>query len=148
MRALLIMGPTASGKSALALALAELLGGEIVNADSMQVYRELQVLTARPSADDAARVPHALYGHVPGAQAYSAGRYAADAARAIAEKTGRKDAVPEAVVPAEVNDLEVNRLKQDLEPWLRLATRDGFGASARLELESEWRRVVYGSLAR
>ncbi|MFZ3034132.1 MAG: isopentenyl transferase family protein, partial [Parvibaculum sp.] len=55
--AILIAGPTASGKSGLALWLAEKLGGEIVNADSMQVYRELRVLTARPSVEDEARVP-------------------------------------------------------------------------------------------
>ncbi len=84
-RTILIAGPTASGKSGLALALAEKLGGTIINADSMQVYRELRILTARPSAEDEARVPHLLYGHVPAAEAYSAGRYAADAARAIEE---------------------------------------------------------------
>jgi tRNA dimethylallyltransferase len=84
-RPILIAGPTASGKSELALALAERLGGTVVNADSMQVYRELRILTARPSAADAARAPHALYGFVSGAEAYSAGRYAADAASAIAQ---------------------------------------------------------------
>lgn len=84
-RTILIAGPTASGKSALALALAERLGGVVVNADSMQVYRELPILTARPSLEDEARVPHRLYGHVPAADAYSAGRFAADAARALAE---------------------------------------------------------------
>jgi tRNA dimethylallyltransferase len=83
-RPILIAGPTASGKSGLALALAERRGGTVINADSMQVYRELRVLTARPGAEDAARAPHVLYGHVSGAQAYSAGRYAADAAQAIA----------------------------------------------------------------
>ena len=82
---ILIAGPTASGKSGLALALAERLGGTVVNADSMQVYRELRILTARPTAEDEARAPHALYGCVGGAEAYSAGRYAVDAARAIAE---------------------------------------------------------------
>jgi tRNA dimethylallyltransferase len=83
-RAILIAGPTASGKSALALALAERHGGVIMNADSMQVYRELRILTARPSAEDEARVPHALYGFVPASEAYSVGRYMADAARVIA----------------------------------------------------------------
>jgi tRNA dimethylallyltransferase len=84
-RPILIAGPTASGKSGLALALAERLGGTVINADSMQVYRELSILTARPSAGDEARAPHTLYGHVSGAEAYSAGRYAADAASAIAQ---------------------------------------------------------------
>ncbi len=85
---ILIAGPTASGKSAFALALAERVGGTIVNADAMQVYRELRVLTARPSEADEQRVPHLLYGHVPGAQAYSAARYAAEASAAIAEVQG------------------------------------------------------------
>jgi tRNA dimethylallyltransferase len=84
-RPILIAGPTASGKSGLALALAERLGGTVINADSMQVYRELRILTARPTPDDEARAPHALYGFTSGAEAYSAGRYAADAGRAIAE---------------------------------------------------------------
>jgi tRNA dimethylallyltransferase len=84
-RPILIAGPTASGKSGLALDLAERLGGTVINADSMQVYRELSILTARPTAEDEARAPHALYGFVSGGEAYSAGRYAADAARAIAE---------------------------------------------------------------
>jgi tRNA dimethylallyltransferase len=88
---ILIAGPTASGKSALALALAEQLGGTVINADSMQVYRELRVLTARPSCEDEARAPHALYGFVNGSEAYSAARYAADAARAVsaAREEGR-----------------------------------------------------------
>jgi tRNA dimethylallyltransferase len=83
-RAIVIAGPTASGKSQLALALAERLGGSIINADSMQVYRELALLTARPGASELARVPHALYGCVSGREAYSAGRYAGDAASAVA----------------------------------------------------------------
>ena len=84
-RPILIAGPTASGKSELALALAQRLGGTVINADSMQVYRELRILTARPTPEDEARVPHALYGFVSGAEGYSAGRYAADAAKAIGE---------------------------------------------------------------
>jgi tRNA dimethylallyltransferase len=84
-RTILIAGPTASGKSGLALALAERLGGTVINADSMQVYRELRILTARPTPEDEARAPHLLYGFTSGAQAYSAGRYAIDAAKAIAD---------------------------------------------------------------
>jgi tRNA dimethylallyltransferase len=82
--AILIAGPTASGKSRLALALAERHRGLVINADSMQVYSDLRILTARPSPEEEARVPHALYGHVGGDEAYSAGRFLADAARAIA----------------------------------------------------------------
>lgn len=82
---ILIAGPTASGKSAAALALAERHGGSVINADSMQVYRELRVLTARPSAAEMAAVPHRLYGTVPGAEAYSVGRWLDDASVAIEE---------------------------------------------------------------
>ncbi len=81
----LIAGPTASGKSALALALAEKLGGSIVNADSMQVYSHLRVITARPSADEAARVPHVMYGHVDAAEVYSVGRWCRDVAEALTD---------------------------------------------------------------
>ena len=83
--AVLIAGPTASGKSAAALALAEAVGAAVVNADSMQVYREVRVLSARPSGADMARVPHLLYGHVGVAERYSAGRYQIDAVAALAE---------------------------------------------------------------
>ena len=68
-KAILIAGPTASGKSGAGLELAARFGGTIINADSMQVYRELRLLTARPSEADEARVPHRLYGAVPAAQA-------------------------------------------------------------------------------
>jgi tRNA dimethylallyltransferase len=70
-QALIVTGPTASGKSALALALAEHLGGTIINTDSMQVYRELRVLTARPTPEEEAQVPHRLYGIRPAAEAGS-----------------------------------------------------------------------------
>jgi tRNA dimethylallyltransferase len=84
-RAILIAGPTASGKSALALALAARLGGTVINADSMQVYRELRILTARPTPEAEASAPHRLYGFVPGREAYSVARFVADAARVIGE---------------------------------------------------------------
>jgi tRNA dimethylallyltransferase len=83
-RPILIAGPTASGKSAAALELAQRLGGTVINADSMQVYRELAVLTARPGPDEEALAPHRLYGMVPAAEAYSVGRWLADAEAAIA----------------------------------------------------------------
>ena len=81
----LIAGPTASGKSALAMALADLTPSVIVNADSMQVYRDLRIVTARPSVEDEARHPHRLFGTIDGAQACSAARWAADAKAAITE---------------------------------------------------------------
>lgn len=71
----LIAGPTASGKSSLALEIAEARGGVIVNADAIQVYENWRVLTARPSADDEARAPHLLYGHVARDGDYSVGRW-------------------------------------------------------------------------
>jgi tRNA dimethylallyltransferase len=79
----LIAGPTASGKSALALALAERTGGTIVNADSAQVYRDLRIVTARPSAEEEARVDHRLYGYRDGADPCSAAEWATDATMAI-----------------------------------------------------------------
>jgi tRNA dimethylallyltransferase len=71
----IVAGPTASGKSALALAVAEALGGTVINADSMQVYRDLAVLTARPGTAELARAPHRLYGVIDAAEACSAGRW-------------------------------------------------------------------------
>jgi tRNA dimethylallyltransferase len=77
--AVLIAGPTASGKSALAITLARERDGVIINADSMQVYKELRILSARPSADEEGQAPHRMYGHVAGAEDYSVGRWLADA---------------------------------------------------------------------
>lgn len=82
-RAILIAGPTASGKSGAALAVAEKLGGTIINADSMQVYENLAILTARPDDDDQARAPHRLYGFVPGCEPYNVGRWIDDVSSAI-----------------------------------------------------------------
>ncbi|ANT59263.1 tRNA dimethylallyltransferase [Salipiger sp. CCB-MM3] len=74
----LIAGPTASGKSALALEIAETAGGVVINADAIQVFDDWRVLTARPPAEDEARAPHLLYGHVPGSRAYSVGDWLRD----------------------------------------------------------------------
>ena len=82
---ILIAGPTASGKSALAVTLAEKIGGTVVNADSMQVYRDLRTITARPSREEEARVPHRLYGHVDAAENYSVGRWCRDIGDALGE---------------------------------------------------------------
>ena len=81
---LIVTGPTASGKSALALDLACALDGTVINADSMQVYRELRVLTARPTPEEEARAPHRLYGVLPAAEACSAARWRALALAEIA----------------------------------------------------------------
>ena len=90
---ILIAGPTASGKSALAMELARAVGGVVVNADSQQVYREWRVLTARPSAGDEAKVPHRLYGHVGVGEAYSVGRWLGEVGGVLAEgQEGRPSA--------------------------------------------------------
>src|SRR6202035_3945511 len=81
----IVAGPTASGKSALALALAERLSGTIVNADSMQVYRDLRIITARPTPEEEALVPNRLYGHVDAGVNFCAGSCVADVAAALAE---------------------------------------------------------------
>ncbi len=82
-RPILIAGPTASGKSAAAIVIANRIGGAVVNADSMQVYRDLSVLTARPSPADEAAAPHRLYGHVEAATPYSVGLWLADLAHVL-----------------------------------------------------------------
>jgi tRNA dimethylallyltransferase len=84
-KALIIAGPTASGKSEAAIRLAERTGGVILCADSMQVYRDLRIVTARPSEADEARAPHRLYGHVDGSERYSAGRFASDIKLALTD---------------------------------------------------------------
>ena len=84
-RALLIAGPTASGKSAAALALATRFGATIVNADSMQVYRDLRILTARPTPAKERLAPHRLFGAIDGAVNFSAGRWALAASEILAD---------------------------------------------------------------
>jgi tRNA dimethylallyltransferase len=144
----LIAGPTASGKSALALELAQQAGGVVINADSMQVYRDLRIITARPTREDEARVPHRLYGHVDAAVNFSAGAWLTDAANALdeAEAQGRLpifiggtglyfkaltaglSLVPP--IPAEVRDSVRARLERDGVEALHadLARRDGRAA--------------------
>ncbi|MBY0381275.1 MAG: tRNA (adenosine(37)-N6)-dimethylallyltransferase MiaA [Xanthobacteraceae bacterium] len=84
-KAVLIAGPTASGKSALALELAQAANGVVINTDSMQVYRDLRILTARPTPEEERRVPHRLYGHVDAAINFSAGAWIKDAAAVLSE---------------------------------------------------------------
>ena len=88
---ILIAGPTASGKSALAMRLAERLNGVVINADSMQVYSDLRIITARPSKQEEARVPHRLYGHVDASINYSVGAWCYDVKQMLeqAEQYGR-----------------------------------------------------------
>jgi tRNA dimethylallyltransferase len=82
---IVIGGTTGSGKSALALDIAEKFGGEIVNADSMQIYRDLRVLTARPGPDDISRAEHHLYGILGTAERCSAGQWRTRALKTIRE---------------------------------------------------------------
>src|SRR3984885_12863550 len=129
--AVLIAGPTASGKSALALTLARKADGIIINTDSMQVYRDLRVLTARASRSEEAEVPHRLYGHVDAAVNFSAGAWVADAAKVLSEVRAQNrlpifvggsglyfkaltrglSAVPS--IPAEIRDSVRARLERD-----------------------------------
>lgn len=88
-RAILIAGPTASGKSALALRLARERGGIVVNADSMQVYAELEILSARPTPAEMGDVPHRLYGHVAMREGYSVGRFVREAEAVLADVTAQ-----------------------------------------------------------
>lgn len=88
--AILIHGPTASGKTALAIEVARRLGGEVINADSMQVYRDLQVISARPTEEEMDGVPHHLFGHVDAATRYSTGEWL-EAARGIIKKLERQN---------------------------------------------------------
>lgn len=128
---MLIAGPTASGKSALALELAQKTGGVVINTDSMQVYRDLRVITARPTPAEEAQAPHWLYGHVDAAVNFSAGAWVADAAKMLSEAQSAKrlpifvggsglyfkaltrglSAVPP--IPAEVRDSVRARLERD-----------------------------------
>ena len=87
---MLIAGPTASGKSALALELAQKTGGVVINTDSMQVYRDLRIITARPTVPEEARAPHRLYGRVDAAVNFSAGNWVIDATAALAEARAQR----------------------------------------------------------
>src|SRR4029453_5991068 len=89
-RAVFIAGPTASGKSALALEVAQRIDGVIINADSMQVYRDLRLIPARPAPEEEARVMHRLYGHVDAAENYSVGRWCRDAEEALNSAAGQR----------------------------------------------------------
>lgn len=147
-QAILIAGPTASGKSGLAVELAERHDGVVVNADSMQVYDGLSILTARPDADALARVPHRLYGHVAPDRIYSVGAWIRDVAPMLDEiraagrlpilcggtglyfkaLLGLLDDLPE--VPPEIRERWRNRLAEEGAPALHglLARSDPIAA--------------------
>jgi tRNA dimethylallyltransferase len=139
---ILLAGPTASGKSALALALAEKLGGTIINADSMQVYRDLRIITARPSVEEEARVPHRLYGHIDAAENYSVGAWRSEAAAelAAAERSAR------AAIVVGGTGLYFNALIRGLAavPPIPKHIRE----TVRTRLKSEGASALYDELAR
>jgi tRNA dimethylallyltransferase len=136
----LIAGPTASGKSALALELATRHGGIVVNADSMQVYAELPILSARPSVEDEARVPHRLYGHVRASEPYSVSHWLEDVAVALAEAhaTGLRPIVVGGT------GLYFNALTQGLSPVPPVAdeVRERWRQMARVTTPEELHRLL------
>jgi tRNA dimethylallyltransferase len=149
-RAILLMGPTASGKSALALALARRLGGEIVNADSMQVYRDFRVLTARPTSQEEASAPHHLYGYADAGQLYSTGRWLTDALDEMRDITARG----QTPIIVGGTGLYFKALTQGLadiptaDPELRQRLRDRAAAEGAAALHAELSRVDPQTAAR
>jgi tRNA dimethylallyltransferase len=139
---ILIAGPTASGKSALAITIAGRRGGIIVNADSMQVYRDLRVITARPTAAEEEQAPHRLYGHVDAADNYSVGRWCQEAAAALAE--ARRDVRASIIVGG--TGLYFNALTRGLAavPAVPAAVR----AEVRARLAREGAQALHAELSR
>ena len=141
-RVILIAGPTASGKSAVALALAERLGGVVINADSMQVYRDLRVLSARPSAADEARAPHALYGFVDAAEAYSTAKWL----EAVGVELDRAAAASRVAIVTGGTGLYFRGLEQGLAPLP--AIPDEIRARWRARLEARGPAALHAELER
>ena len=140
-RALLIAGPTASGKSAVALALAKRFGGLVVNADSMQVYRDLRTLTARPSEAEEREAPHRLFGAIDGAENFSVGRWL-NAAKTILDENADR---PGPLLFVGGTGLYFRALTQGLSdiPHVPEAVR----AAVRAEAESEATAALHARLA-
>jgi tRNA dimethylallyltransferase len=140
---LVVAGPTASGKSTLALDLAEAFGGTVINADSMQVYRELRVLTARPSPEDEARAPHRLYGVMRAEEPCSAARWREMAIEAI-EEARREGRVP---IVCGGTGLYLKALIDGLSPLpdvpalIRSSVRVRFAAAEAAEVHEALRKV-------
>lgn len=139
-QSILIAGPTASGKSAFALMLAKKLDGVIINADSMQVYRDLRVLTARPSEAEELEAPHRLYGHLDASESYSAAQWTAQAIVEI------RKAQQEGKMPIVIGGtgmyfrflLEGVAVIPDIDPDIR--------AAVRAECDAEGAQVLHESL--
>jgi tRNA dimethylallyltransferase len=140
--AILLAGPTASGKSALALDLAEALGGTIINTDSMQVYRDLRVITARPTPAEEARVPHRLYGYRDAAENCSVGLWFADAGKAL-EETRAEGRLPIFVGGTGLYFKALTRGLAAVPP-----TPADIRAAVRARLEAEGSEALHAELAR
>ena len=136
----LIAGPTASGKSALALDIAERTGAVIVNADSQQLYADLRVLSARPSTEDEARAEHRLYGVADAADAWSVGRWSRAAMQVLAELDGRP------VLFVGGTGLYFTALTKGLAdiPEVPVGARDTAAAALEVEGEAAFRRRLAG----
>jgi tRNA dimethylallyltransferase len=135
----LIAGPTASGKSALAMQIADKTGGVIINADSAQVYRDLRVVTARPSEAEETALPHRLFGYIDGAEACSAARWARDAMTSLeeAEKQGKPAILVGGTGLYHRTLLEGIAPIPDIDPDIRKAVRALPVAEAYAALQSE-----------
>ncbi len=157
--AVLIAGPTASGKSMLALRLARRFGGVIVNADALQVYADLRILTARPSAEEERLVEHRLYGHVDAAVNYSTGQWLREVA-AVLEDLARRDRLPILVggtglyfkaltrglaavppIPPDIRQAVRRRLREEGAPALHAELRRLDPATARRVTEQDRARI-------
>jgi len=138
---LVIAGPTASGKSGAALAVAEEFGGAVINADSMQVYRELRVLTARPSEEDEARVPHLLYGALTAAERCTAAGWRDMALAAIDEQIGH-GRLP---ILCGGTGLYLKALMEGLSPVPEIP--DEIRVTVRARVESEGAEMLHAELA-
>ena len=141
-RAILIAGATASGKSAVGLRLARRFDGVIVNADSMQVYAEMRVLTARPDAADERAAPHRLYGHISAREHYSVGRWLEDVQRVLVEieQLGRR------AIFVGGTGLYFNALTRGLSPMPRID--DAVRAHWRAEAHRRPPQELHAELAR
>lgn len=142
MDGVLIAGPTAAGKSAAALVLAEAINGVIINADSMQVYAELPILSGQPSPEERARIPHRLFGHIKATERYSAGRFQHEASAELAmAKTGGR--IP---IFAGGTGLYFNVLTQGLSPIPAVAPE--IGKLVRQRFEELGREKFHAELLR
>ncbi|GAB5458693.1 MAG: tRNA (adenosine(37)-N6)-dimethylallyltransferase MiaA [Henriciella sp.] len=139
--AILIHGPTASGKSALSIALAKRVNGEVINADSMQVYADLRVISARPTPEEMEGVPHHLFGHVPASERYSTGRWLREIS-ALINDVQRRGKVPIIIGGTGMYHMalvqglsEIPPVPDDARMEVAAITRSGGAEALRMKLE-------------